>query len=294
VHTRNLGGLDALLPSWLAGVPRRVHSEHGWDVDNLTGQAWKPALLRRLHSPLVDRYVVVSKDLERFLQQKIGIRPDRITQIYNGVDTERFLPGPPDRDIGWPPGFEGEGVLRFGIVGRIQPVKDHATLLRSIALLMARQPALRARARLVIVGDGPLVAELRDLAQTLGIADIVWLPGSSDRVPQWLRSLDVFVLASQNEGISNTILEAMASGLPVVASRVGGNVELVAEGRTGLLVAPGNVEQLAGALARYATDETLRREHGQAARRLALERFSLAAMMGSYQAVYDRMCGLAA
>jgi glycosyltransferase involved in cell wall biosynthesis len=84
----------------------------------------------------------------------------------------------------------------------------------------------------------------------------------------------------------------MASGLPVVASRVGGDVELVAEGRTNQLVAPGNVEQLAAALERYTTDEALRREHGQAARRRALERFSLAAMMAGYQAVYDRMCGL--
>jgi sugar transferase (PEP-CTERM/EpsH1 system associated) len=292
VHTRSLSGLDALLPAWLAGVRRRVHSEHGWDVDNLAGQAWKPALLRRLHSPLVDRYVVVSKDIERFLQQRIGIRPGRITQIYNGVDTERFVPAPPVGDIAWPPGFEGEGVLRFGTVGRMQPVKDHATLLRAIALLAARQPALRPRVRLVIVGDGPLLAATRDLAQTLGIADIVWLPGSSDRVPQWLRSIDVFVLPSLNEGISNTILEAMASGLPIVASRVGGNVELVAEGRTGQLVPPGNVEQLAGALERYTTDEALRREHGKATRRLALERFSLAAMVGSYQAVYDQMCGL--
>ena len=292
VHTRSLSGLDALLPAWLAGVPRRVHSEHGWDVDNLAGQAWKPALLRRLHSPLVDRYVVVSKDIERYLQQRIGIRPSRITQIYNGVDTERFVPGPRAGDIAWPPGFEGAGVLRFGTVGRMQPVKDHATLLRAIALLTARQPALRRRVRLVIVGDGPLLASTRDLAQTLGIADIVWLPGSSDRVPQWLRGLDVFVLPSLNEGISNTILEAMASGLPIVASRVGGNVELVAEGRTGLLVPPGSFEQLAGALERYTTDEALRREHGEAARRVALERFSLAAMVGSYQEVYDQMCGL--
>jgi len=291
VHTRALSGLDALLPAWLAGVPRRVHSEHGWDVDNLTGQAWKPALLRRLHSPLVQRYVAVSKDIERFLQRRIGIRPDRITQIYNGVDTERFVPGPPVDDLDWPRGFEGNHLLRFGTVGRIQRVKDHATLLRAVALLVARQPALRGRVRLVVVGDGPLLGASRDLAQALGIGDIVCFPGSSDRVPHWLRSFDVFVLPSLNEGISNTILEAMASGLPIVASRVGGNIELVEEGRTGQMVPAGSVEQFAGALERYAQDEALRREHGQAARNRALERFSLTTMVRSYQAIYDSMCG---
>ena len=292
VHTRALSGLDALLPAWLAGV-RRLHSEHGWDLDNLDGKAWKPALLRRLHSPLVDRYVVVSQDLGLYLQQQIGIRPERITQIYNGVDTDRFTPGPPSRDIDWPAGFAADGVVRIGTVGRIQRVKDHATLLRAIALLVARQPTQRTRIRLVIVGDGPLLAATRELALSLGIADMVWLPGPSDRVPQWLRSFDVFVLPSLNEGISNTLLEAMASCLPVVASRVGGNVELVVDGRTGQLVPPGDVEQLAYAIELYMSDAALRQEHGQAARRLAVERFSLAAMVVKYQAVYDRMCGLA-
>jgi glycosyltransferase involved in cell wall biosynthesis len=87
VHSRNQSGLDALLPARLAGVRRSVHSEHGWDIDNLDGSQWKPKLLRRLHSPLVDEYIAVSKDLQRFLAQRIGIAPHRITQIYNGVDT---------------------------------------------------------------------------------------------------------------------------------------------------------------------------------------------------------------
>src|SRR4030095_11980899 len=94
VHTRNLSGLDALLPARLAGVRRCVHSEHGWNEDDPRGNKWKPVWLRRMHTPLVDHYIAVSKDLERYLTGGVGIDSSRITQIYNGVDTERFSAAP--------------------------------------------------------------------------------------------------------------------------------------------------------------------------------------------------------
>jgi glycosyltransferase involved in cell wall biosynthesis len=102
--------------------------------------------------------------------------------------------------------------VRIGSVGRIQPVKDHSTLLQALATVIARRPELRAIARLILVGEGPLRDAMRDQAQALGIADISWFPGSSNSVPDMLRALDVFVLPSLNEGISNTVLEAMATG----------------------------------------------------------------------------------
>lgn len=290
VHTRNQSGLDALLPAWLAGVPRSVHSEHGWDVDNLDGRQWKPALLRRLHSPLVDQYITVSKDLQRFLARRIGIRPDRIEQIYNGVDTARFAPPAARPALALPAGFDGEGVVRIGAVGRIQPVKDQATLLRAVARLVSRRPELRAVARLMLVGDGPLLGAMRELAQQLSIADICWLPGASGEVPRLLQAMDVFVLSSLNEGISNTILEAMASGLPVVASAVGGNVELVADGVTGRLFPAGDEAALASWLESYLDDPAARHAHGQAAREAAERDFSLITMVGRYRAVYERLC----
>ena len=258
VHSRNLSGLDALLPAWMAGVRRSVHSEHGWDVDNLDGKQWRPALLRRLHSPLVDRYVTVSKDLEGFLIRRIGIRQARITQIYNGVDTQRFAPLAQGGDDALPEFLRGPGLVRFGSVGRLQPVKDQASLLRATAQVLQRRPELRQSARLMLIGDGPLLATLRELVQALGLADIAWLPGSSENVPQLLRTLHLFVLPSLNEGISNTILEAMASGVPVLASRVGGNVELVDDGITGSLFQAGDVPALAAQLERYLTDAALR------------------------------------
>lgn len=288
VHSRNLSGLDALVPAWLAGVPHRVHSEHGWDVDNLDGRKWRPALLRRLHAPLVDRYITVSKDLERFLVRRVGIEAGRITQIYNGVDTERFAPAASRPAGRLPPGFADADTLLVGTVGRAQAVKDQATLLRAFALLLERHPGLRHRLRLAVIGDGPVLADLRALAATLRIEDGVWLPGAQDHVAELLRGFDVFVLPSLNEGISNTILEAMATGLPVVATAVGGNVELVEDDVSGRFFAPGDVPALAGILERYAADSALRRAHSEAARRRAVERFSLEAMIGQYLQVYDR------
>jgi sugar transferase (PEP-CTERM/EpsH1 system associated) len=286
VHTRNLSGLDAILAARAARVPRIVHGEHGWDFSDLEGRARRSVLLRKLHAPFVDRYITVSKDLERYLTARIGIAPVRITQIYNGVDTARFVPPAASaRDV-LPAGFAPPGTVVIGTVGRINPVKDHATLLRAFAALGASAPALAANARLVIVGDGPLLDASRALAASLAIDKVTWFAGNRSDVPALLRAFDVFALPSLNEGISNTILEAMATGVPVVASAVGGNVELIDDGATGLLVPAGDSDALAGAFLRYLADGTLRTSHGRRARAAASERFSLSAMVAGYAGVY--------
>jgi len=289
VHSRNQSGLDALLPARAAGVRHTVHGEHGWDVTDLTGAARRPALLRRLHSPLVSRYVTVSKDLERYLVRRIGIAPSRITQIYNGVDTARFAPRTSLNTgrASLPAGFAPEGTVVIGTVGRIQAVKDQASLLHALASLRETAPAAAASVRLAIVGGGPLEDELHRLAAALGVAGQTWFAGGRPDVPEMLRAFDVFSLPSLNEGISNTVLEAMATGLPVVATAVGGNVELVADGHTGMLVPAANPQALAAALARYVSDPLLRAEHGAHARAVATARFGLASMVAGYQRVYD-------
>src|ERR1700757_4654898 len=117
VHSRNLSGLDALAPAKLAGVRHCIHGEHGWDMHDLYGTRWRPAILRRLHSPLVDRYIVVSKDLERYLVGRVGIAPARVSQIYNGVNTDLFAPGPGRPANGLPAGFAEPDALVIGTVG---------------------------------------------------------------------------------------------------------------------------------------------------------------------------------
>jgi glycosyltransferase involved in cell wall biosynthesis len=175
----------------------------------------------------------------------------------------------------------------FGTVGRMQEVKDQPTLARAFVRLLALHPELKATARLALVGDGPLRARCAEILAAAGIADLAWLPGERSDVADVLRACDVFVLPSLGEGISNTILEAMATGLPVVATAVGGNPELVTDGETGALTPAADPEAMARAMAPYALDESRRRTHGAAGRATAERRFSLEAMVAAYVDVYD-------
>ncbi len=290
LHSRNMSALDALLPARLAGIARTVHGEHGWDVDNIDGKHWKPILLRRIHAPMINHYITVSEHLKRYLAERVGIAAGRISHVCNGVDTDRFAPDSSASSEWLPADFRGENKILIGSVGRIQAVKDHATLLRAFSVLIEARAELRARLRLIIVGDGPLLTELRTFAELLKIADLVWFPGALDNIPDVLRALDVFVLPSLNEGISNTILEAMAAGVPVLTTAVGGSVELVEEGVSGRFFSPGDVPALSRMLGDYASSSTMRRAHGEAARRIAVDRFSLTAMVAGYESVYDRLC----
>ena len=298
VHSRNQSGLDALLPARLARVPHTVHGEHGWDVGDLSGQSNKPALLRRLHTPLVGRYITVSKDIERYLVGRVGIAQQRISQNYNGVDSARFSPISAPISADWhqllPKGFCHDDAIVIGTIGRLQRVKDQATLLHAFAALGERRPDLKARLRLAIVGDGPLLPDLRQLAETLGIVGETWFPGAVSNVPEVLNFFDIFVLPSLNEGISNTILEAMASGLPVLATAIGGNVELVQDGVCGRLFSPGDIMALCSLIEAYAGSPALRKAHGQAARCHAEQNFSLPVMTLRYMEVYNALCGVQA
>ena len=290
VHTRNLAALETQPAAWLAGVPFRVHGEHGRDVGDLDGENRRYQGLRRLLRPFVSHYIPLSGDLEHYLRARIGVPASRITHIYNGVDAACFHPaaagagsltalGAPD----W-----GPGRCVVGTVGRMQAVKDQLTLVRAFLRALTLRPDARRFLRLVLVGDGPLRAAAEGLLTDAGARDLAWLPGGRDDVPEVLRGLDVFVLPSLAEGVSNTILEAMATGLPVVATRVGGNPELVGEGVTGQLVPAADPDAMAQALLAYADDPDARRAHGAGGRARVLREFSMEAMVENYLRVYDR------
>lgn len=287
VHSRNIGCLEAQIPAWLARVPCRVHGEHGWDISDPDGSNRNYRWLRRLHAPLVHRFVALSREIEEYLLQRVGIRRDKVVRIYNGVDSERFHPGGDGGAL--PEGFGGADRVIFGTVGRMHGVKDQTNLCRAFILLCEQHPDLAPAMRLVMVGDGPLREPCVEMLADAGLSAQAWLPGSRDDVAELLRSLDVFVLPSQAEGISNTILEAMASGLPVIATAVGGNGELVATGQTGSLVPPGDPQALAEQMARYAADPHLRRSHGTAANERIASEFSMARMLAAYRTVYDEL-----
>jgi sugar transferase (PEP-CTERM/EpsH1 system associated) len=288
VHTRNLAALEAAAPAWSAGVPVRIHGEHGRDARDPDGQRRRYRMVRRAYSPFVSRYVTVSRDLERYLVERVGIAAARVTHLTNGVDTERFRPRRFDdrMPVGCP--FDRRRHWLVGTVGRLDPVKDQTSLARAFAALLQREPAARERVRLVIAGDGPLRADVERVVRDAGIGSLVWFAGERADVPEVLRQLDCFVLPSLGEGISNTILEAMAAGVPVVATAVGGNAELVSDGYTGFLVPPADAAALAQRILGYFLDPALAHRHGAAARQRAVGVFSLQGMVDRYHALYTR------
>lgn len=288
VHSRNLSGLDALLPARLAGLTT-LHSEHGFDASNLHGTATRQTLLRRLHRPLVHQYACVSRDIQHIMVRQWGIAGSRVRQIYNGVDTSRFEAVDVARIDRLPESLRHPQAFVVGTVGRLDPVKDQSTLLAAAAEALRQRPALRARLRVVLIGDGPQAAALSAQAQALDVAPLCWMAGARGDVPQLMQAMHVFALPSMNEGISNTLLEAMATGLPVLATAVGGNVELVDDGVTGRLFAPSDVVTLADCLVAYADDEELRRRHGRAGQARAASHFSLQAMLTQYATMYEEL-----
>ena len=288
VHTRNLAALEAQFVAAAAGIHATVHGEHGRDVFDLYGQNWKYNLLRRAARPLVSHYIAVSRDLATWLRQSIRVPPCKIHQIYNGVDSVKFHTREGERPAVLPPGFaDGQAVL-FGSVGRMAEVKDYPMLVRAFIQVVQQHPDAALRARLAIVGDGPTREVCLDLLQGAGVSHLAWLPGTRDDIADIMQMLDVFVLPSKNEGISNTILEALASGLPVIATAVGGNLELVEDGVNGMLVKPGDPEDMAQALLKYLREPARIAEEGGQARRHAEQRFGIPAMAEAYAAVYDQ------
>jgi sugar transferase (PEP-CTERM/EpsH1 system associated) len=285
VHTRNPGVMDCAIVAFLAGVPVRIHGMHGWDIDDLHGNIFKKRMIRRICRPFISRYVAVSAHIRQWLVDSTGIPADRVHRIYNGVDTRRFSP-PSDRGNGLRGVAASNTPVTIGTIGRLEPVKDQTTLARAFTTLMKRRPDLRTRARLKIVGGGSLQVAIEAVLRDGECLESAALTGYRDDVPEQLRAMDIFVLPSLNEGISNTILEAMATGLPVVASAVGGNVELVADGVNGRLVPPADPVRLAEALEAYLDQPELIASHGNEARRRAQSLFALDTMVQEYGRLY--------
>jgi sugar transferase (PEP-CTERM/EpsH1 system associated) len=287
LYTHSLATLDVQLYGALAGVPARIHGEHGQISAGVGARRLSTKLLRSAVRPLVHQYVTVNKDLANYLTATLGIPASRVAHVYNGVDTDRFHPRvDPIRRIG-DAGFVSDDCIVIGTVGRMQEVKDQPTLVRAFLRLMSTVPDAKRRLRLVLIGDGPLRGRCASILDEGGAGELAWLPGEQQHIPELLRSMDIFVLPSISEGSSNTIIEAMASGLPVVATNVGGNPELVEVERTGMLVPSRDPEAMADAIRTYIPDSARRRAHGRAGWRLATAKFSLDTMIGRYMDLYE-------
>jgi sugar transferase (PEP-CTERM/EpsH1 system associated) len=293
VHSRNLAALEAVVPAWAAGVPVRIHGEHGWDIQDPAGRRRRYRLVRRLYRPFVHRYIALSRHLADYLEHQVGVADASIAQIYNGVDTDRFYPATGPRGAIPDSPFQSADHWLVGSVGRLESIKDPLNLVRAFIRARAMHSRAAKRLRLVVAGEGALRQEAESMLAQAGAREFAWFAGERDDVPQFMRGLDCFVLPSLAEGVSNTILEAMATRLPVIATRVGGNAELVESGMTGTLVPSAHPDALAAAMVAYFDDRATAHRHAKAAYRLVSTRFSLATMVAAYDRVYERALGAA-
>ncbi len=288
LHTYNLAAIEYAPTALLAGVPVRINGLHGRDAADPEGRNPKHNLLRRLMVPFYDHCYANSGDMLAWTRAVIGVSEHKSSLLANGIDAERFRPladGEARPDFGF-----GAGCRVIGTVGRVQDVKDHATLIDAFALLRARLAGEADKLRLAIVGDGPLLPALREKVRALGLEGLVWLPGARYDVPEILRGFDLYAISSIAEGTPGSVLEAMASGLAAVGTRVGGVPEVIADGVTGQLVPPRDADAMADALARYVRAPELAAAHGAAGRARVLSHYSMPAMVAGYQALYDRLC----
>ena len=287
-HSYNLSAIEYAPAALLAGVPVRIHGAHGREAMDPEGRNRKHNLLRRAMTPFYHCCYANSQAMLDWSRDVIGARADRSRLLGNGIDTEKFYPRwmasgtDPDATAHF-----GAGAIVIGTVGRVQDVKDHGALLAAFVLLRLRLPQLAPRLRLAVVGDGPLLAALRAQAHAAGVGGVVWLPGARDDIAPILRGFTVFAMSSLAEGTPGAALEAMASGLPVVGTRVGGLPEVIDAGVTGLLVPPADPQAMAAALERYVTAPDMAARHGIAARERVLRLYGMAAMVSAYQNLYD-------
>lgn len=242
VHSRNLAALESQVATLgLSGI-RRVHGEHGRDINDPQGTNWKYNALRRVSRLWIDQYFAVSGELQEWLRVRIGVPEERIVQQANGVDCQIFSPLTeskikPESASDF---FLNQGDKIIGTVGRLVPIKDQLTLVRAFSLAKQKLASNGVSIQLMIVGGGPLREALRQEVENLRIEDSVWLTGDRDDVADLLKCMDVFVLPSIAEGVSNTLLEAMATGLPVIATAVGGAPDIIENSVNGYLVNVGD------------------------------------------------------
>jgi len=234
------------------------------------------------------KIVLVSNHLREKLLAESRIPADRTAVVYNGVDCDRYA-GTRDGTFREEFGI-GDDRFLFGSIGNIRAPKDYGNLLRAAAIAVKSEPRLRFA--VVGQGEGALLDELLGLRAELGLHDVVHFAGFRPDVTVPLRSFDAFVMSSRSEGFPVALVQAMAAGLPVVATRCGGPEEMVTNGIQGLLVPREDPATLAAAMLRIVSDGPLRRELAVAARVAARARFSLTTMLESYDRIYRAALGL--
>lgn len=287
LHSRNLATLELQVIGWWQKVPLRIHGEHGWDSHDIGGCNKKNRLIRRVFKAFVHRFICLSSESEHYLTDIIKIDKSRVERICNGVDTEKFAQASP-AELTLPAGTTAPTPVIFATVGRLATVKNQALLLKAYGLLQQQHPQYCNQSALFIVGDGPCRQQLEQLRDTLQLGAQVVFTGNRQDIAQLMQRFDVFVLPSLAEGISNTLLEAMAAGTPVIATAVGGNSDLLPQRLLQTnLVASDNPQQLSNAMLRYLQQREALSYDAQLVKNHCHQHFSMDTMVQRYQKLYE-------
>ena len=270
VHVHSGCWFKGVVGARLCGVKRVIYTLHGATY----GRTVVETLLERIAATFTSRIVTVSDDLALQLKEAGHLPMEKVSVIINGIDTERFASVT---------GNPVSGRVRIGIIARLDPVKDLGTLLRALQLLFD----MGVSADLAIVGDGPERERLEALSAELGLGSHVTFHGFQRDTLQRLAEIDIFALSSLREGTSISILEAMAAGRPIVATAVGGNPALIADGVNGLLVPPSDPIAFSQALLKLINHQELRTQMSENNRLKSQQKFSLGAMKEKYEELYS-------
>jgi glycosyltransferase involved in cell wall biosynthesis len=261
-----------VLVGWLSGVPHIVRTRNNLGY-SLT---WLHRLLGRLCNPLTDGTVANCEACRQAVMKDEGLSLQKTFILENGVNLERF----PKAIVERPPRHKQN--RKVGVVGNLRPVKNLDLFIRAAARVQTTHPNVTFH----VAGEGELRSSLQHLASELGIVDKVFMPGTVSNIPEFLADLDVAVLCSKSEGMSNAVLEYMAAGKPIVATEVGGNRQLIENGKTGLLIPPGDDLKLADAIRTLLDDENQANRMAKAARLKVEEHHSREVMVRRFEDFY--------
>ncbi|QEF98720.1 Putative glycosyltransferase EpsD [Stieleria maiorica] len=284
VHTHNSkGGILGRLAAWICRTPIIIHTIHGFAFHS-SETPWRRKLfihLERWAAKVTDRLIVISQPLQDWgLRVGIG-HEDQYTKIYSGIEIDKFKCDCDQTDLRKSLGLRQDDLV-IGLVAKLWDGKGHAVAINALSKLVRSYPS----AKLVIVGEGYLRDELETQTSDLKLQDHVVFTGFRSDIPNLNAMFDIAILASDFEGMGRVLLEAMVMGRPVVASDVGGIPDVVDDGTTGILVPPGNIDELAGALATLLADPTLREKMGRAAYARITQKFSSETMVRQIRDVY--------
>ena len=293
-HSHNWGTLvETAVARRRAGTAIHVHGERGMELEDLRAPAWRKkirGLMMRWAFRRANAVVAVAEAVRQRIVRQSGFQAEQIQIIPNGVDRPVAPRGPMARAVIRRSLDVADDAILVGSVGRLVPVKDFSLLIQAIGRLICGASDIH----LVLVGDGPLRCQLQADAVSAGIADHVHVVGQQDAVGDWLAAMDIYVNSSLNEGMSQSVLEAMAAGLPLLVADVGDSAAMVGgESGCGIVVPPGDIEAMSTALNELCADPDRRRTLGTRAIARHQSRYAIEVMVAHYELLYEQLAAVA-